>query len=201
MYEFLQGQLIEKNPAAVILAVNGVGYHVSIPVSSYAALPALGETARLLVHFVVREDAQILYGFMTDEERQLFRLLISVSGIGPKTAITALSGIAPSELKQAIVDGAVAVLITIPGIGKKTAERMVVELKEKIVVEERRLPGSAAVARPGAWDALTDDSIRALIELGYRKQNAKAAVERALKENPNDRVNVSDLVRLSLKYV
>lgn len=199
MYQYLNGTLVEKNATALVIDVNGVGYYVQIPVSTFAALPETGKTAKILTHFVVREDAHALYGFYTEEERQLFRLLISVSGIGPKTALTALSGVVIPEMKQAIVDGNLAVLTGISGIGKKTAERMVVELREKLVVEERKAPGAGAV-KPSA-SPVVDDSVRALIELGYKKQDAQDATEKALKNFESGKVKLEDLIRASLKYV
>lgn len=202
MYEYLFGNLVEKTAAALVIEVGGVGYHVHIPVSTFAALPELGKSVRILTHFVVREDAQALFGFFTEEERQLFRLLISISGIGPKTALTALSGVAVQELKRAIIDGNLAVLTGISGIGRKTAERMVVELREKMVLEERRAPASAPAK--GGQEPVVEDSVRALVELGYKKQNAQDAIQKALKNfemSPPGKIKLEDLIRASLRYV
>ncbi len=198
MYQYLNGTLVEKSATTLVVDVNGVGYQLQIPVSTFAALPELGKTAKILTHFVVREDAHSLYGFFTEDERQLFRLLISVSGIGPKTALTALSGVSVTELKRAIIDGDLATLTGISGIGRKTAERMVVELREKMVVEERRAPGAAS-AKAG-MSPVADDSVRALVELGYKKQEAQEATQKALK-NFDGQVKLEDLIRASLKYV
>ena len=183
-----------------MLETGGVGYQVQIPVSTYAVLPALDQEVRLLIHFVVREDLQALYGFLTEEERHLFRLLISVSGIGPKMAITVLSGTPLPELKQAIIDGSLLVLTAIPGIGRKTAERIVVELREKLVIEERRIPASIG-GKMGEENSRVEDSVRALIELGYRRQTAREAIQKAMKDAPAKGLSVSDLIRASLKYV
>ncbi len=199
MYQYLTGTLAEKTATGAVIDVNGVGYQVHIPLSTYAGLPALGQQVRLLTHFIVREDVQALYGFASEEERQLFRQLLSVSGIGPKSAIGVLSGCTIPELKQAIIEGSLIKLTAIPGIGKKTAERLVVELREKIVLEERRF--SAPGSKPGPEDELMEDSLRALIELGYRKQNAKEAIQRALKDADGKKFTVPDLIRVSLKYV
>ncbi len=199
MYEYLNGNLVQKTATALVIDVNGVGYYVQIPVSTFAALPELGKSVRVLIHFVVREDAQALYGFFTEDERQLFRLLISVSGIGPKTALTALSGVSVTELKHAIIDGDLTVLTGISGIGRKTAERMVVELREKMVVEERRAPAPGAAAPAGS--PVADDSVKALLELGYKKTDAQEAVQKALKSLEPGKVRLEELIRVSLKYV
>lgn len=200
MYQYLTGRLVEKTPASVVLEVNGVGYHLPISVTTFSSLPEPGEAVRLLTHFVVREDAHSLYGFATEEERQMFRMLLSVTGIGPKVAITVLSGTALAELKQAIVDGSLAVLTAISGIGRKTAERMIVELREKLVVEERRVP-SAAGSRAAVRQEVVEDSVRALVELGYRKQSARQAIEKALEQSDGHPLTVPELVRASLKHV
>ena len=203
MYEYLSGRLVEKTPLAAVVDIGGVGYHVQIPLSTFSALPELGQPVRLWTHFVVREDAQIFYGFLTREERQLFRLLISVSGIGPKSAATVLSGLAPADLKRAIVDGNLALLTAVPGIGRKTAERIIVELREKIVVEEppSGADSGSSIKRGGGNNPLVEDSLSALLELGYRKQNAQEAIQKALKNLEEGRYSVSDLVRASLQCI
>lgn len=199
MYHHLEGKLIEKTPTSIILDVQGVGYQVFIPVSTYSPLGPLGRTVRVLTHFLVREDAQQLYGFLTDEERDLFRMFISVSGVGPKVALTALSGMSIQELKHAIVEGSIAVLTGIPGIGKKTAERLIVELKEKITVTElKREPRQTVTVTE---DSRTEDALQALISLGYKKGSAKTAVEKVLKETRGKVSNVEDLIRGALRHV
>jgi len=200
MYQYLSGKITEKTPAAATLDVNGIGYEVRISVNTFSALPDLGQTAKLLTHFVVREDAQLLYGFATEEERELFRLLLSVSGIGPKMAITLLSGMTIKELKGAISDGSIAVLSSITGIGKKTAERVVVELKDK-------LPRGAGkdsrdiVHDMGVSDQLVDDAVQALVALGYTKQKAKEVVQKVLKANLGKKLTVEEIIRASLKHI
>ena len=201
MYEYLNGRLVEKTPLAAAIDIGGVGYQVQIPLSTFSALPELGQPVRLWIHFVVREDAQLFFGFLTKEERHLFRLLISVSGIGPKSAATVLSGMLPADLKRAIVDENLALLTGIPGIGRKTAERIVVELREKIVVEEHAAGASQAGTKLGGDKQLIEDSLSALLELGYRKQNAQEAIKKALKNLEGGRYSVSDLVRASLKCI
>lgn len=200
MYEYLKGKIAQKAVTGLTLEVGSVGYAVQIPLSTFECLPPLGEQVKILIHFVVREDAQILYGFATEKERHLFRMLISVSGIGPKVALTVLSGIRIDELQQAIAQGQVSVLQGIPGIGKKTAERLIVELREKLVVE-----GQSAGSFPSATDdkmkVLMEDSVEALISLGYRKQNARTAVEKVVKEKGNNSLTIEKLIRASLNHV
>lgn len=198
MYEYISGRLIEKSPTRVIIDINGVGYLIQISVTTHADLPVLGELVKLLTYFIVREDAQILYGFSTEEERELFKLLISVNGIGPKMAMSILSGLSLSELKRAIVEGLLPVLTGISGVGKKTAERIIIELRERVVLD-RRESASASIERE-TEDGITGDAIRALIQLGYKKQNAKEAIQRVLK-NSSEKVTIEELVRASLKYV
>lgn len=200
MYHHLTGNLIEKTATKIILDVNGVGYEIRIPVSTFSKLPALGEQVKILTHYHVREDLQALFGFYTDEERELFRMLLSVSGIGPKMALSLLSGVALPELKQAIIQGAVHVLTSIPGIGKKTAERVIVELREKVVLEGEGA-GASGRGPVNPETVLAEDSMRALVELGYRRQDAKAAVEKALKALEGNKRSVSEVIRLSLKHV
>src|SRR6266849_6808903 len=172
----LHGKLVETLPTQVIVNVNGVGYEVLIPLSSYDKLPAPGQELRLLTHLVVREDAHTLYGFMTAAERELFRLLINtVSGIGPKIALNILSGISVTAFRGAVANGDVKALSQISGVGKKTAERIVVELKDKI-------------GASGAWEALSaqralspadqriNDAVLALIALGFKQAEAHEAV-------------------------
>ena len=199
MYHYLEGRLVEKNPTSIVLDVNGVGFYLQAPLSTFSGLPAVGERVKLLTHFVVREDAQMLFGFRTEEERELFRLLISVSGIGPKVAMTALSGVSIYDLKRAIAESAVHVLTGISGIGKKTAERLIVELKEKMVLETRLAPAAeSSVSRPVSDKA--EDTLQALVSLGYTKGQARAAVDKALKE-PGAETSVETLVRKALKHI
>jgi holliday junction DNA helicase RuvA len=199
MYQYLNGQLAEKSPAKIVLDVNGVGYEIRIPVSTYSKLPALGEKVKLLIHFHVREDLQVLYGFFTEEEREMFRLLISVSGIGPKIAMTVLSGVSLRDLKQAIIQGALPALTSVSGIGKKIAERMVVELREKVVLEDA--PSAEVSSEFKEAGPVVEDSLQALVELGYKKPSAKAALEKALKDFKGEKPSAADLIRKSLKYV
>ncbi|MBI1977180.1 MAG: Holliday junction branch migration protein RuvA [Candidatus Omnitrophica bacterium] len=199
MYSYLAGVLTEKSHTSVTIDVNGIGFQLTIPLSTYQKLPEVGGKAKLLTQHIVREDAEFLFGFFTEEERSLFKLLMSVSGIGPKLAITVLSGLGLQELKRAIVEGSVTALTAISGIGRKTAERIIVELREKIVVEGR-VEGNSE-----AWlskhEVLVQDSIRALVSLGYSKQNAKAAIQKVLETRRDGRLDTEELIRESLKQI
>jgi holliday junction DNA helicase RuvA len=169
----LTGRLASKAPDHVLLDVGGVGYLVHIPLSTFYDLPEQESPASLWVHTHVREDALALYGFLTERERALFLLLLGVAGIGPRVALTVLSGMPPSELVDALRSQDVRRLVAIPGVGKKTAERMVLELAEKAA----NLPGEAPSKAPAAVAA--DDVVSALVNLGYRKSEAERAVDAA----------------------
>ena len=180
MIAFLRGKLLEKHPNQVIVETGGVGYDVVIPISTFSALPDAGSEVKLRIHTHVREDALALFGFLTTDEKTIFEKLISVSGIGPTLAIKVLSGMATSGLTAAIRNGHVDQLVRIPGVGKKTAERIVLELKDK-------LEGVAAMASAGvpttlAATALTvieQDVMSALLNLGCNRASAEAAVRKA----------------------
>jgi holliday junction DNA helicase RuvA len=198
MINFLHGKLVEALPTQVTVDVHGVGYEALIPLSSFDKLPMPGQEVKLLTHLAVREDAHVLYGFMTAAEREMFRLLINtVSGIGPRTALNVLSGMSVTALRGAVAQGDVKALSQISGVGKKTAERIVVELKDKI--------GAA-----GAWEALSaqrglspadqkiNDAVLALMALGFKQVEAHDSVRNAQSAlGPN--ATVEDLVRASLK--
>jgi holliday junction DNA helicase RuvA len=179
MIAHLRGSVLEKHPNVVILEAGGVGYEVHIPVSTYLRLPDAGGEAKLRIHMHVREDAMLLYGFYSAEEKFLFEKLITVSGIGPKVALTALSGIAPVELVQAIRTGDVVQLTRIPGVGKKTAERMVVELRDKLDIAIAGTTATVAVDKGPLLSELDLDLISALVNLGSQRPAAEAAVRKA----------------------
>src|SRR5207302_6645926 len=167
MITFLDGRLVGALPTQAIIDVSGVGYEVFIPLSSYDKLPAVGEPIRILTHLQVREDAHVLFGFMTAAERDLFRLLVNhVSGIGPKLALAVLSGMSVTNFKSAVVSGATDAIAKVKGVGKKTSERIVLELKDKVGVAAAWEAASAAHA-PSAEDAQMNDAVLALISLGY----------------------------------
>jgi holliday junction DNA helicase RuvA len=174
----LTGTLAEKSPPQILLDVQGVGYEVDVPMSSFYNLPALGERVVLLTHFVVREDAQLLFGFLTAPERNTFRQLIRISGIGPRMALSILSGLSVSELAQAITAQDTGRLVKVPGIGKKTAERLLLELKGKLGADLGPAGGGAPVSDAQA------DILQALIALGYSEREAQAAVKALPAEVP-----------------
>jgi Holliday junction DNA helicase RuvA len=183
----LTGTLLEKNPPQVLLDCHGVGYEVDVPMSTFYNLPAVGEKTSLLTHFVVREDAQILYGFASGTEREAFRQLIKISGVGPRTALSVLSGMSVAELSQAVTRQEAGRLVKVPGIGKKTAERLLLELKGKLGADLGGLTGVVVT------DAHNDIQ-QALMALGYNDKEATAA----LKLLPAD-VGVSEGIKLALK--
>ena len=198
MITFLHGKLVESLPTQVTVDVHGVGYEILIPLSCYDKLPTPGHDVHLLTHLAIRDDAHVLYGFMTAAERDLFRLLIhTVSGIGPKIALNVLSGMNVTTLRGAVANGDVKALSQISGVGKKTAERIVVELKDKI--------GAA-----GAWEASSaqrslspadqklNDAVLALLALGFKQPEAHDAV-RGAQPILGDKATVEDLVRACLK--
>ncbi len=182
----LSGTLVDKSPPQILVDVGGVGYEVDVPMSSFYNLPALGERVSLLTHFVVREDAQVLFGFLSPNERSTFRLLIRISGVGPRMALALLSGLSVDELAQAVAQQQSARLTKVPGIGKKTAERLLLELKGKL---------GDAIAAPATGDTAGHADIQqALLALGYSDREAALA----LKSLPPD-VGVSEGIRLALR--
>jgi Holliday junction DNA helicase RuvA len=184
----IQGVLLEKNPPQILVECAGVGYEVEVPMSTFYNLPATGERVTLLTHLVVREDAHLLYGFGSDGERRVFRQLLKISGVGARTALAVLSGLSVGELAEAVILQETGRLTRIPGIGKKTAERLLLELKDKLGVE------LAAAAAPNRAAPASSDVLHALLALGYSEKEAVAAV-RALPEG----LSVSDGIRQALK--
>ncbi len=200
MITFLEGTLVESLPTHIVIGVHGVGYHVFIPLSSYDKLPAAGAQIKILTHLQVREDAHVLFGFMSAAERDLFRLLVNhVSGIGPKTALDVLSGISVTNFKAAVVAGDAALLAKTKGIGKKTAERIIVELKDKVGIAAAWEAASAAHA-PSPLEANINDAVLALISLGYKQIDAHKAIKQA-SEKAGPSLPVEDLVRAALKLL
>jgi Holliday junction DNA helicase RuvA len=198
MITFLHGKLVEALPTQAIVEVNGVGYEVLIPLSSYDRLPAPGQEIRILTHLAVREDAHVLYGFISHAERELFRMLVNnVSGIGPKIAMNVLSGMNVTAFRGAVANGDVKALSQISGVGRKTAERIVVELKDKV--------GAA-----GSWEAASaqrglspddqkiNDAVLALMALGFKQLEAHDSV-RKVQASLGSQATVEDLVRTCLK--
>ncbi|MBN1557137.1 MAG: Holliday junction branch migration protein RuvA [Lentisphaerae bacterium] len=178
MITFLEGRLTEKHPTRIELDVGGVGYEVFIPLSSYDRLPSAGDPCRILTHDYVREDSHQLFGFMTGEERRMFVLLLSISGIGPRLALSALSGLAVRELKRAIVEGDIKRLSSISGIGRRTAERIAMELREKLDAGDVLEAAAGETASPR--DLMVQDAVLALVALGYKQADARKLVAAAV---------------------
>lgn len=186
----LSGQLIEKQPPHICLNVGGVGYDLDVPMSTYYQLPNLGEDVVLLTHLTIREDAHQLFGFSTQSEREIFRKLIKISGIGSRTALAILSGLSAQDLVQAVAQQETAQLIRIPGIGKKTAERLLLELKDKLDGIAGNTPEVVSS------QASHNDIFNALLALGYAEREANATMRQL---PPN--MSVSDGIKLSLKLL
>ncbi len=185
----IAGTLVEKNPPQVVVLAHGVGYEIDVPMSTFYNLPRTGEAVELLTHLVVREDAHLLYGFLTANERAAFRQLLKVSGVGPKVALSVLSGLSVDDLAAAVASEDAARLTKVPGVGKKTAERLVLELRD-------RLPVAAASAAARASAPQSRDVINALVGLGYNEREALAAV----KQLPAD-LALADAIRQALKVL
>lgn len=188
MIAMLRGALVDKQPDVLIVDVAGVGYQVFIPVSTYAELPPAGEAVQLLIHTYVREDAIQLYGFLRSEEKRLFELLIGVTGIGVKLALASLSALTPEELAAALVQEDLTKLCRISGVGRRTAQRMVMELKEKAAALAIAPPVAAAPAArtAPAPASLAEEVGSALVNLGYRKAQVDPVVRQVLAEGRND---------------
>lgn len=191
MIAHLSGTLLAKNPPQIVLDVHGVGYELDVPMSTFYKLPDTGQPVSLHTQLVIREDAHVLFGFATQDEKNAFRQLLKVSGIGARTALAVLSGMSVEELVQAVALQESARIIKIPGIGKKTAERLLLELRDKLAAA---LPAAAAAAHAGAAARPANDILNALLALGYSEREAAAAI----KALPED-IAVSDGIRAALK--
>ena len=196
MITFLSGELVEKQPTRVVLDVGGVGYEVLISLSTYDNLPLQNETCRLLTYDHVREDQHVLFGFGTESERRMFTMLLSISGVGPKLALSTLSGVSVKQLTEAVTDGDCSRLNAVPGIGKKTAQRIVMELHDKIG-ENEALENMVGGDAASDEDIKIRDAILALVSLGYKQADARKAVKKAL-EADSDLASVEDIVRKAL---
>ncbi|MFL6513584.1 MAG: Holliday junction branch migration protein RuvA [Chthoniobacterales bacterium] len=199
MIAFLEGKLVSSLPTQAAIDVNGVGYEVFIPLSSYDKLPPPGQQVRILTHLHVREDAHILYGFMTSAERDLFRLLVNhVTGIGPKLGLAVLSGMSVTNFKTAVVHSDVSALSKISGLGKKTAERIVLELKDKVGVAAAWEASSAANAPTPEQDR-ANEAVLALIALGYKQVDVHRIVHDLQQKEKSE--SAEELVKLALKQM
>lgn len=186
----LHGTLLEKTPPLVLIDCNGVGYECEVPMSTFYNLPAIGEKVVMLTHFVVREDAQLLYGFGTNQERATFRQLLKVNGIGAKSALSILSGLSIDELVQAVALQEATMLTRVPGVGKKTAERLLLELKDKFTID------GVAAMNSNQPKSASSDVLNALLALGYNEREAMSSVKLLDKD-----VSVSDGIKQALKLL
>lgn len=189
MIAYIQGQLIKKTPTWIVVETQGLGWHIHIPISTYEAIGEVGEELKIFTHLHVREDGVQLFGFATEREKELFLLLISVSGIGPKLAQGILSGISVEDFERAIQNQEIEALFRVPGIGKKTAERLILELRGKI---SRPVEGIARVS-------LQEESVLALMSLGYKRAQAQAVVEKVLRQDSG--LTVEEVLRRALQEI
>ena len=192
MIGHLTGKILTKKPTQILLDVNGVGYEINISLNTFDKISEVGEQISLHTYLSVREDALILFGFHTFTEKELFEILIGVNGIGPKLGLGILSGISADEFKDAVANGNVSRLVLIPGIGKKTAERMVIELRDKI---DKVISNDSSLTQ--TTFTIKDDAIAALIGLGYNQKTADRITRSLLEENP--KLSIEELIRESLK--
>jgi len=199
MIDFVEGKVDTKHPTHVILETNGIGYDLQISVNTYEDLPSEGEKVRLRTYLHVREDILQLYAFSREDERRLFRGLISVSGVGPKLAQTILSGIRTTELLEAIRSGDEQRLTRISGVGKKTAQRLIVELKEKFAMQGFDMEPDKTARPVPVYSALEEEAIMALLSLGYKKQNVEKAIERVRAQEKV--TTVEELIKKALQQI
>ncbi len=193
----LSGELIEKQPPFVLIDVAGVGYEVEVPMTTFYQLPEIGAKVVLQIHMSVREDAQLLFGFWTTQERSLFRTLIKVNGVGAKLALGILSSISGDEFARSVLDNDSATLVKLPGIGKKTAERLIIEMRDRLSDWQMSDGASASVIKTTVSDA-HQDAVSALISLGYKPQEASRLVSMV---DENENLDSESLIRAALKQV
>ena len=204
MIAYLEGRLVDKNPTQLVLDINGVGYEVKIPLSTFDKLGENGSKTKILTYQYVREDTLQLFGFATIEEKNLFELLITITGIGPKTALGILSSISVNDFQRSIVSEDLDSLTNISGIGKKSAQRLIVELKEKIGGEEFRFKKDMSL-KDRSELILVEEALKALVSLGFNKASAKEAVNKAksesdLKMHSQKKLGLEELIKKALKY-
>ena len=198
MIASLHGTLVRKSPTEIVIDVQGVGYGVSIPLSTFEVLGDLNTQVSLFTYLHVREDALQLFGFVSEEERNLFKLLISVTGIGPKMGQSILSGISGAELRNAIIQGNSAMLTSVPGVGRKLAERLVLELRDKI---GKVSPGSSLLAASTeAQTQIRSEALLALTSLGYNRAAAERAIRQAIKDNSSVEASIELLIKAALRH-
>lgn len=196
MISYIEGKLVEKSPIHLVVDVGGVGYSINIPLSSYKRIGEVGSSIKVLTYFHVREDDHQLYGFMTEEERELFKVLISVSGVGPRLARSVLSGVSVEEFREAIARNDWTALTSVSGIGRKLAQRLVVELREKLgMVETER----GAVPLTDYKLDTVKEAILAMVSLGFKPEIARKAVQKVLKE-AEEELSLEDLIKRALRH-
>jgi holliday junction DNA helicase RuvA len=200
MIALISGKIVYKGISHVIVDVQGVGYRIFIPLTTFYELPETGQTTTLHVHTNVKQDAINLFGFYTVQERDLFQLMISVSGIGPKMSMNILSGISAQELLRAISGGNVGKLVNIPGVGKKMAERLILELKEKVIKKMMLEETPAADDKHQANEIIMEDALSALVNLGYKSNVAKDALDKALRSS-DEEIGMDTLLKKTLKIL
>lgn len=203
MYDYFKGTLRSKSPVRVVLDVNGIGYEFTVPVSTFQALPDGEAQVTLLAYLHVTENNQQLIGFLTETERSLFKLLIAISGIGPKMALSVISGMGVDQFREAVISGDIETLTGISGVGRKTAERLIVELREKIVLLQGQESFSDRKGGVQKKMSLEDDSVAALMVLGYKRAEAGHAVKRVFETvgKKQKDISVEDVVRESFKFL
>ncbi len=193
MIGFLRGTLVNKTAPQVLLDVNGVGYNLLAPMSTFYDLPETGQVVQLLTHLSIREDAHVLFGFLSEQERSLFRSLIRINGVGPKLALAILSGISIQDFQRCVFENNITALMKLPGIGKKTAERLIIEMRDRL----SDISGSTDANHPATTASATSEAIHALVSLGFNESDA----QRMVREIAQDGLNSQELIRLALQSV
>jgi Holliday junction DNA helicase RuvA len=200
MIALINGRLVYKSVSCIIVETNGVGYHVYVPLTTFYELPDTNHPVTLHIHTQVRADAINLFGFHTAEEKDVFQLMISVSGIGPKLAMNILSGITAAEFKRAVVQGDLGRLVSIPGVGKKTAERMVVELKDKVLKLDSFIAADVRSGETQVGETMKNDALSALINLGYRSNTARSVIDTIIRGSA-ETLTLDVLLKKALKHL
>lgn len=199
MYAYVSGKLVGKRPTEVIIDVQGIGYFLHIPTSTFENLPEIGQSAKLFTYHHVREDAVQLFGFYSDAERKVFQVMLGVTGIGPKLALAALSAMGPTQLRDHVIHGETAVLTGIPGVGRKTAERLIVELRDRFAdMEPLEKGGTPTTIDADERRAERSDALAALESLGFSRASAEKNLRIVLKDHPDVRA-AEEMIRLALR--
>jgi Holliday junction DNA helicase RuvA len=201
MYDYFKGSLTDANHFSATIECGGIGYKLSIPLSTLGKLPPIGSTTILYTSFVIRENSQALYGFLSRQERELFEILITMNGVGPKTALSLIGHLSIEELEKAVLEGNLTKLTKVPGIGKKTAERLLLDLKDKSkALFHRDLSLGVDSPHRQSLPSIAQDAINALLNLGYNGSGAQKAVEKIMKEEGDD-LDLSKMITLALKQL